>query len=98
MPAYNVPLSTYKKLEVLIRNPSVNSVTLTVCDSAFTKEKTDYLYHLVSTSSLKGFTFTNVATPNNFEGDEYDDFKKNMKPFKKLPIMTDIKWHNQVVM
>jgi NADH/NAD ratio-sensing transcriptional regulator Rex len=64
--AFNVPISTYQKLEALLASPTIRSVTLTVCDSAFDKNKAQYLYNMLSRSNVKGFNFTNIASPNNY--------------------------------
>lgn len=97
-PAYSVPMSTYQKLSNLLYNPSIKSVTLTVCDSTFDKGKAMFLYDMLSRSSIKGFTFTNIATPNDYDSNEWSDFKDHMKPIKSLPIMSEIKWYDQVVL
>ena len=52
------------------------------------------MYDMLSRSSLKGFTFTNLASPNNYLNNEWSDFKGNMKPIKSLPMLTDIKWYD----
>lgn len=90
-------MSTYQKLEALIYNPSVRTLTLSVCDNCFDKTKADFLYHALSKSSLKGFTFINNAIPCDYDANEYSDFKKNMKPIKSLSLMSDIKWFTEVV-
>jgi hypothetical protein len=97
-PAYSVPLSTYQKLEALICSSSIKAVTLTVLDSTFDSQKAKLLYNMLSRSSVKGFTFTNLASPNNFNSDEWTEFKAHMIPIKSLPIMSDIKWHDQLVL
>lgn len=50
-----------------------------------------------SQPNLIGFTFINVASGFNYNANEYSNFEDNMKPFKKLPIMTDIRWFREVV-
>ncbi len=97
-PAYSVPLSTYQKLEALICSSSIKTVTMTVIDSTFDSQKAKLLYDMLSRSSVKGFTFTNLASANNFNSDEWTEFKAHMIPIKSLPIMSEIKWHDQLVL
>lgn len=66
-PGFSVPLSTYQKLEALILSPSIKSMSLVVCDNTFDKTKADCLYNMLSKSTLRGFSFTNIASPNNFD-------------------------------
>ena len=71
----------------------MRSLTFVVLDSTFDQTKARLLYDMLSRSSLKGFTFTNLASPNNYLNNEWSDFKDNMKPIKSLPMLTDIKWY-----
>jgi len=69
-----------------------------VKDNAFNNQKAQILYQMVSSQpNLIGFTFINVASGFNYNANEYSNFEDNMKPFKKLPIMTDIRWFREVV-
>ena len=90
-PGYSVPLSTYQKLEALIFDPLLRSLTLVVCDSTFDQTKARLLHDMLSKSNIKGFTFTKLAPNNNFNNSEWSDFKDNMKPIKTLPMLSDIK-------
>ena len=96
--AFTVPLSTYQKIESLFANQSIRSFSLTVCDSTLDKTKANYFYGMLSRSSIKGFTLTNIAPPNNFQSNEWSDFKENFKPIKSLPIMSEIKWYTRVAL
>jgi len=42
-------------------------MSLVVCDNTFDKTKADCLYNMLSKSTLRGFSFTNIASPNNFD-------------------------------
>ncbi len=57
------------------------------------------LYNSLSrSSSIKGFTFVNMAGATNYNNNEYSDFKTNMAPIKQLPIVTDMRWYTSVVL
>lgn len=76
----------------------MRSLTFVVMDSTFDQAKARLLYDMLSRSSLKGFTFTNTASPNNYNNNEWSDFKDNMKPIKSLPILSDIRWYTEIVL
>ena len=76
----------------------MRSITLVVTDSTFDRTKAKVLYDMLSRSAVKGFSFINMASNNNYENNEWSDFKYNMKPIKNLPILTDMQWYDQVVL
>lgn len=68
-----------------------------VTDNGFGQEKADFLYNMISTSQLKSFRFTNMVQYFDHEDEEYSRFGERMKPFKSLPMTTEIRWQYEAV-
>lgn len=73
--AFNIPEATYQSLQRLIMLPNIQTLSLTVIDNRFNKEKCQILYNILSQSQLKGFTFINNASCHDLESDEYSNFE-----------------------
>lgn len=69
-----------------------------VKDNNFDRNKAQILYQIISSQPrLLGFTFINYAQGIDYKSNEYANFEDNMKPFKKLPLITDLRWFREVV-
>jgi hypothetical protein len=62
-------LSAYTSLGKLLQSGTVVNLTLRVTDNKFNAEKCRALYDIISRSSLKGFSFWNVAGFYDIESD-----------------------------
>ncbi len=78
--------------------PNIQTLSLTVFDNRFNRDKCQILYNILSQSQLKGFTFINNADCYDLESDEYSNFEENMRPIKKLPIMSEIRWGRKIIL
>ena len=67
-PAFEIPMSSYSKIGALARLPNIRSINLAVLDNALDGSKAQVLYECIANSTLKGFTFINHATPNDYTG------------------------------
>ncbi len=65
--SFEVPESTYRALQNLICNSSLQTLTMTVLDNRLNATKAQILYDLLSRSQIKGFTLINLA--GNFDLD-----------------------------
>ena len=97
LPIYDVPAAVYDSIALLLKNPNVRNMTLTVVDNLFGETKSRILYEMVSGSTLRGLTFINIAKSFNFKEREYSEFEKHVRPIKEINrIRCDIRWQPAV--
>ena len=73
-------------------------MTISVADNAIDQQKINLLYDMVSRSQLRSFTFANTAGMFDMtQNKEYSEFFNRMKVFKKLNIITDLRWNYEIV-
>ena len=94
---YVVPLSAYQALDKVFALPNLRNLTLKITDNGFGREKIDLLYNMVEKSDLQSFTLVNLAGMYNASDDEFSEFKERMRRFKNLKVITDFRWHEEVV-
>lgn len=83
---YDIPYSTYQKLEALIMNEKINDITLWVCDSNFNEDKARCIYDMLRKSKVQQFTFINGVIDIDYGTGHYSTFTEYMKPIRALPI------------
>lgn len=92
-PIYEVPEAVYNSLYRIFRASRINNVSLNVNDNGFGPAKAGMLYDMISQSSVKGFSFNNMATDVGIQGDENSRFEANVMPIKSLTtVISDIRW------
>jgi hypothetical protein len=90
---YELTPEAYRDIGVFLdRNQTVTNLNLTVADNSFNAEKARILYDSLSRSRVTGFTFVNIALACNNRGNEADDFRANVVPFKSINMATSLKW------
>lgn len=87
----------YEAIINLVHNSSVDEFYLMVQDNTFNKMKAEALCDALSRSKIKNFSFTNMALGFDCEGSNFSDFDQYMRPFKSLPMRSDISWGTKVV-
>ena len=97
-PSFSVSYSAYGAIRNIVKISSLQNLTLTVTDNTFDQQKINLLYEIISTSNLKAFTFINLAGMYDYSSaNQYSEFFNRMKAFKKLPIITDLRWSYEIV-
>lgn len=91
-PKYEVNIEFYRAIGRFLRNNTVTSLTLNVCDNAFNANKARALYESLEGTPLQQFTFSNMALACNYEDSEADDFVMNMSAIKNLGKTTTMTW------
>lgn len=90
--SYEVSTDFYSSLARFTQR-NLQSLTVVVKDNNFDRNKAQILYQIVSSQpNLIGFTFINLAQAYDYNSNEYSGFESNMKQFKKLPMLTDLRW------
>jgi hypothetical protein len=65
-PAFEVQPSVYMSLKKFTISNNFKNLSLTVIDNLFDVNKAQILYNLLAESSVKGFSFVNLAMPIDF--------------------------------
>jgi len=90
---YEVPTAIYDSIAVIARSPNLRNLTLTVVDNLFNQQKAQILYEVISGSTIRGLTFINMAKNFDYNGKQYSEFEKNIKPIREISrIRSDIRW------
>ena len=66
-PAFSVPTTIYESLGAILKGSNLRNINLTVKDNTFNAAKAEILYRHLTSSGIRGFTFTNTA--NNYDFD-----------------------------
>ena len=82
LPRMEVPLSTYQKLSILRKVPTLKKLTMVVNDNKLNKAKADCIYKALSGSSITFVSLINVASQIDCDEKEHSRFNENMKPIK----------------
>jgi hypothetical protein len=68
-------------------------VSLNVNDNGFGAAKAGLLYDMITQSTVKGFSFNNMATDVGIQGGENSSFENNIGPIKSLTnVVADLRW------